>query len=86
MAVDRRSASIVKAIVTFARASELRVVAEGVDTEPQHQLLRDCRCVEVQGYLYSRPPPYEDFAALRAGAPPMPGSGAGGAGRGYGRK
>jgi len=76
MALDRHSAAIVKAIITLAHALELRVVAEGVETEQQLQMLRDCRCDEIQGYLYRRPLPYGDFAAFLAEGQPMSAAGA----------
>jgi EAL domain-containing protein (putative c-di-GMP-specific phosphodiesterase class I) len=49
--------AIVAAIVNMARALALRVVAEGVETEEQLEILRDLGCDEHQGYLYSKPLP-----------------------------
>jgi EAL domain-containing protein (putative c-di-GMP-specific phosphodiesterase class I) len=66
----------VKAIITLAHALELRVVAEGMETEQQLQMLRDCRCDEIQGYLYRRPLPYGDFAAFLAEGQPTSAAGA----------
>jgi EAL domain-containing protein (putative c-di-GMP-specific phosphodiesterase class I) len=40
------------------------VVAEGVETEEQARILRLLRCDEAQGYLFSRPVPSGDRAAL----------------------
>jgi EAL domain-containing protein (putative c-di-GMP-specific phosphodiesterase class I) len=40
------------------------VVAEGVETEQQAQLLRLLRCDQAQGFLFSRPVPAEDIEAL----------------------
>lgn len=76
MAVERHSAAIVKAIITPAHALEPRVVAEGVETEQQLQMLRDCRCDGIQGYLCRRPLPYGDLAAFPAEGQPMPVAGA----------
>ena len=45
-------------------ASKLRVIAEGVETQEELDFLREHRCDEVQGYLFSRPVPAERFAAL----------------------
>lgn len=42
----------------------MSVVAEGVETQEQLQLLRMLRCDEIQGYLYSKPVPAKQFAAL----------------------
>jgi diguanylate cyclase (GGDEF)-like protein len=49
--------AIVAAIVNMARALALRVVAEGVETLEQLNILRDLGCDEHQGYYYSRPLP-----------------------------
>ncbi|RAP59133.1 diguanylate cyclase [Oleiagrimonas sp. MCCC 1A03011] len=48
-------ASIVQAMVAMARSLGLAVIAEGVETEAQHEFLRGVGCEEGQGYLYSRP-------------------------------
>jgi diguanylate cyclase (GGDEF)-like protein/PAS domain S-box-containing protein len=53
--------AIVSTVISLARALNLRVVAEGVETEEQANLLRLLRCDEVQGYLFSRPVPPEDL-------------------------
>ncbi|HEY8606019.1 MAG TPA: EAL domain-containing protein [Noviherbaspirillum sp.] len=49
--------AIVEAIVNMARALALRVVAEGVETREQLDILRDLGCDEHQGYFYSKPMP-----------------------------
>ena len=40
---------------------ELDVIAEGVETEAQFNLLRRCGCGSFQGYLFSKPVPLEQF-------------------------
>ncbi|MFO2549980.1 EAL domain-containing protein [Alicyclobacillus cycloheptanicus] len=40
------------------------MVAEGVETEEQHELLARYGCDEMQGYLYSKPIPVADFEGL----------------------
>ena len=47
--------AIVDAVVKLAHALGLKVVAEGVETETQQQLLRALGCHELQGYLYAKP-------------------------------
>jgi EAL domain-containing protein (putative c-di-GMP-specific phosphodiesterase class I) len=42
---------------------QLKVVAEGVETEEQSRLLRLLSCDEMQGYFYSKPVPREIFEA-----------------------
>jgi EAL domain-containing protein (putative c-di-GMP-specific phosphodiesterase class I) len=46
---------IVKAVVDMAHALELRVVAEGVETASQRDLMRQAGCDELQGFLFARP-------------------------------
>jgi len=47
--------SIVSTIISLAQGLNLKVVAEGVETEEQAQLLRLLRCDQVQGFLFSPP-------------------------------
>jgi diguanylate cyclase (GGDEF)-like protein len=57
-------AAITTAITAMGHALGLRVVAEGVETEEQRNLLRRQGCDEMQGYLFSRPVPAAEFARL----------------------
>jgi EAL domain-containing protein (putative c-di-GMP-specific phosphodiesterase class I) len=50
-----RDAAIAQAIISLAHALELRVLAEGVETDEQLQFLVKHRCDECQGYLFARP-------------------------------
>jgi EAL domain-containing protein (putative c-di-GMP-specific phosphodiesterase class I) len=52
---DRRSRAIVESVINMAHALDLRVVAEGVETNEALTLLTRLGCHEVQGYLISRP-------------------------------
>ena len=61
---DPGDAAITRAIIAMARAFEASVVAEGVETEEQARLLQEFGCNELQGYLYSRPLPAEEFEIL----------------------
>ena len=49
------SYEIIRNIVSMARGLNLDVVAEGVETAEQHQLLAELGCTHGQGYYYSRP-------------------------------
>lgn len=49
--------SIITSIISLAQTLRLKVVAEGVETEQQAQLLRLLRCDQAQGYLFSPPVP-----------------------------
>ncbi|MGZ5200912.1 MAG: bifunctional diguanylate cyclase/phosphodiesterase [Telluria sp.] len=57
-------AAIVTAIVTMARALGMHVVAEGVETREQVDILKALGCDEIQGYLVSRPVPPAETQAL----------------------
>ncbi len=56
--------SIISTIISLAQGLRLKVVAEGVETEQQAQLLRLLRCDQVQGYLFSPPVPVEKIETL----------------------
>lgn len=56
------SQAIIKAIIGLGRALSLTVTAEGVETQEQLEVLRQCDCDEVQGYFLARP---MEPAALR---------------------
>ena len=57
---------LVTTIIAMARNLNLRVLAEGVETTEQKVFLRARNCDACQGYLFSRPLPADDFAALMA--------------------
>jgi diguanylate cyclase (GGDEF)-like protein len=61
---DRRDAAITKAIIGLAHHLNLKVVAEGVETESQFWFLKRNFCDEVQGYLFQRPVPFSDFSQI----------------------
>jgi diguanylate cyclase (GGDEF)-like protein/PAS domain S-box-containing protein len=52
---DPNDAAIARTIVTLAQSLGLSVIAEGVETEPQRDLLSRYGCHNYQGYLFSRP-------------------------------
>jgi EAL domain-containing protein (putative c-di-GMP-specific phosphodiesterase class I) len=55
------SVAIVKAIVGLARALDIDVVAEGVETKDQLDLVVAEGCTEVQGFYFSAAKPIESF-------------------------
>ncbi len=61
MIVDKSSAAIVRAILAMSESLGLEAVAEGVETEPQSQILHQQGCRTYQGYLFGRPMPIEDW-------------------------
>jgi EAL domain-containing protein (putative c-di-GMP-specific phosphodiesterase class I) len=60
----RESAAIVAALIALARGLDLRIVAEGVETQGQMTRLFEEGCAVMQGFLFSPAVPGEDFPAL----------------------
>jgi EAL domain-containing protein (putative c-di-GMP-specific phosphodiesterase class I) len=61
---------IVRTILELARVLGMDVVAEGIETREQHELLREMGCRYGQGFYYARPMPAEGVTELLA----LPGS------------
>jgi len=61
---DPDDAAIAKTIISMAHDMQLRVIAEGVETEAQKSFLQQRHCDEMQGYFFSRPVPAEAFETL----------------------
>lgn len=57
----QRSKTIVRAIIAMARSFNINIVAEGVETQQQLDLLKDLGCIEAQGFLLGKPMPIEAF-------------------------
>ena len=64
LARDRDDQAITNAIVAMAHILKLKVVAEGVETKGQESLLESQDCDEMQGFLFSKPVPAEEFEKL----------------------
>ncbi len=58
------SAAIARTVIAMAHSLNLKVIAEGVETEGQLNYLRRNDCDEMQGYYFSRPVPAADFERL----------------------
>ena len=69
VATDQRDLAVLRGIVAMARALDLTVIAEGVETEAQRDMVAAEGCDIWQGYYGSRPVPAESFAALAARLP-----------------
>ena len=64
MASDADDATIVRAIIALGHNLGLKVVAEGVEVAEQARLLREHRCDEAQGFLFSRPVSSRDLQRM----------------------
>lgn len=56
--------AITKAIIQMAHGLNLKVIAEGVETEDELEFFRGHQCDEIQGYLFSRPLSAQEFTTL----------------------
>jgi EAL domain-containing protein (putative c-di-GMP-specific phosphodiesterase class I) len=64
MTQNQNSLTIVKSTISLAHSLGLSVVAEGVETIEQAELLAELECDEMQGYYLSRPVPPNEVPAL----------------------
>lgn len=58
---DREDASLIAAIVAMADSLGLQVVAEGVETEAQREIVKEIGCDYIQGFLFGRPMPADEM-------------------------
>jgi diguanylate cyclase (GGDEF)-like protein/PAS domain S-box-containing protein len=64
LSTDADDVAIAQAIITLGHTLNLRVIAEGVETPEQLAFLRRNQCDEMQGYLFGKPMPAEEFGKL----------------------
>jgi CheY-like chemotaxis protein len=68
---DSDNAAIVKAMIAMGHSLELKVIAEGVESEAQAGYLRTLHCDEMQGYYFNRPAPAQEIVTLLEVHPPL---------------
>ncbi|MDV6377063.1 EAL domain-containing protein [Sporosarcina sp. GW1-11] len=61
---ENESNIITQTVITLASNLKMRVVAEGVETVEQYDLLKQMGCKIIQGYLFSKPVPATEFEEL----------------------
>lgn len=61
---DSQDMALCEAMIVMAHKLDIKVIAEGIETEEQHRLLSQMECDYGQGYLYSRPVPAAEFEKL----------------------
>ncbi len=64
IAIDPNDVAIIKAIIALGHSLDLKVVAEGVESVTQLEILRRFRCDEFQGFLFSEAVPSAEFASV----------------------
>jgi diguanylate cyclase (GGDEF)-like protein/PAS domain S-box-containing protein/hemerythrin-like metal-binding protein len=64
IASDKEDQAIVRTIIAMATSLNLNVIAEGVETTEQLQILQNLGCTHYQGYLFSRPVTIENLEEL----------------------
>ncbi|WP_242031904.1 putative bifunctional diguanylate cyclase/phosphodiesterase [Microcoleus sp. FACHB-672] len=61
---DPHNAAVTNAIISLAKSLELKITAEGVETQDQFEYIKSQGCNEIQGYYFSRPIPADALATL----------------------
>lgn len=64
LSVNEHDATIAHTVILLGHSLKLKVIAEGVETKEQLDVLRRLGCEEMQGYYFSRPVPAADLSAL----------------------
>ncbi|MGO1043665.1 bifunctional diguanylate cyclase/phosphodiesterase [Clostridioides difficile] len=59
-----KSQIVIKSIVSLIKQLGIRVVAEGIETKSQVEMLREANCDIIQGYYFSKPLPVKEFEKL----------------------
>ena len=61
MTISPEGLSLVSTIINLGQSFKLNIVAEGVETEEQKLLLKSLKCEEMQGFLFSKAVPSDEF-------------------------
>ena len=69
IAEDKNALEVVKAMIGLAKNLNMEIVAEGIETEEQAQILQDLGCEYAQGFYFARPAPLEHNLNLLTAGP-----------------
>ena len=58
---QQKGRMVVQQVIILAHGLGMKVIAEGVETADQVELLKEMECDNIQGFYYSRPLPKEEF-------------------------
>ncbi len=61
IAEDKNAMIIIQSIVMMAKGMEIKTIAEGVEEEKQLEILKKLECDEIQGYIFGKPVPAQEF-------------------------
>jgi len=61
---DDEDAAITKAVIALAKSLNLKLIAEGVETQEQRDFIVENGCHNIQGYFYSKPIPADEMRAF----------------------
>lgn len=61
---NEKAKIIVEAIINLAKKLNMKIVAEGIETEAQYEFVKKLNCDEIQGYYFSKAIPIEEFEKL----------------------
>lgn len=61
---DEEDAGITKAVISLAKSLNLKIIAEGVETEEQKDFLLKNGCENIQGFFYSKPLPADELTLI----------------------
>jgi EAL domain-containing protein (putative c-di-GMP-specific phosphodiesterase class I) len=62
--IDANAAAVVRTIIAMSHGLNIKVVAEGVETDEQMRFLLRRKCDEAQGNFIAKPVPQKEFSAV----------------------
>ena len=71
LGTNESDSAVVDAVLSLTRSLGLTAIAEGIETEDQARLLRECGCPIGQGFHFARPQAAEDLEQMFADNPPQ---------------